>query len=136
MGMFDKDRLFGGARLDVEFVDGEPFVLFDAEIVAEGVDLGNDLPPAAKTGLVVGKLKSDGELDGDPYVVGTLGSAIASKVRDKAPGDLPCVVMTETVPTDLQPAKVLTYVGPYNGKVPATLPNIETVTLSDAAPAA
>lgn len=133
MGMFDKDRVFGGDRLDEEFEDGIPFLLLDAEVVAEGIDTGNDLPPASKTMLIVAHLKGGnpgGPVEGEPKVVGTLASAIADKVRLKSDGDLPAVVETQTVPSKdagRNDAKVLQWVAAWDGDVPKHKLTLEKV---------
>lgn len=139
MGMFDKDRVFGGKRLDAEIEDGIPFVLFDAAIVAENVQIGDeDMPPATKTALVVAHLKGGnpaGPIEGDAIVVGTFASAIAGKVRDKSPGDLPAVVETMTVDSSTKgrnPAKVLQFVAPWRGDIPKNLPTVESVEAGEA----
>jgi hypothetical protein len=132
MGMFDKDITLGGLRLDQEFTigqkdargpdGGEVFCLFDIHVLDEKITLPNDLPPAEKTVLRVCKWDPDKLiLTGPVYDVGTLSSAIAGKAREKADGDLPALVrahMAKSGNAAHNDATVLTFVGPYDGKVP------------------
>lgn len=131
MGMFDKDRLLGGLRLDVEIPDGVPFILWDAGVIGE-IALENGLPPAVKTGMSVSRCDySTYEPVGEPFTVGTLAGPIAEKVRLKDDDDLPAVVQTFTVTSDKgNDARVIQFVAPYEGKIPDNVPAYDVVTPS------
>lgn len=119
MGMFEKDKVFGGKRLvgddSAEFKFGDEFILWDGVIAAENVEFDNDIgKPATKTVLTVSRLESPNE----KFDVGTFASAIAEKVKEKEEGDLPAVVQVLQVPTDMNDATVIQFVRPWDGSTP------------------
>lgn len=133
MGMFDKDVLYGGERLDhhveigADSLSAERVLLLDCAIISDEVptSLGN----ATKSGLVICKLDKTGtKTEGESMVVNTLASAIGDKVRLKSDGDLPAIVCffrTESqYDTD---ATVMQFVGRWDGKTPAFQPIVETI---------
>lgn len=93
---FGKDKLFG-KRVDESFrvgtteISGEPFLMLGALIEPERIK--TDIGDARLTKMLVQKLnESTGEPVGQPFEVGTLGSAIADKVEAMQPGELPAIV--------------------------------------------
>lgn len=110
MGMFDKDRLYGGERLDQTFAFGDTFILWGVEVLAEPVptEVGN----ATKTILTVSRKDAPGE----QFKVGTLASAIADKARDAEESDFPAVVKYEQVTSEKwgTEAAVISLVEPYD----------------------
>lgn len=127
MGMWEKDRLFGGKRLAEEFELGEPFVLYAGKVVGS---FETDLGTATKSVLTVQKYDpSAKDGTGEVFNAGTLASAIAEKLRDQEPSDFPAIVTTAKVPssTDGQDAYVIQYVGPFTGYVPDDLPPIDVI---------
>lgn len=125
MGMFTKDRLYGGKRLDQEFEvgtlanpdGGEVFILLDAEVLAEPVP--TDIGEATKTVLRVRKLDPSTNLPaGDVFDVGTLSQAVAGKAREKEDGDLPALVRAHYVEAGTEgysDALVLSFVAEWDG---------------------
>lgn len=120
MGMWDKDIVYGGERLDENVVsDGAAeYVLLDCGIVATNVktDLGDD---GTKAEVILGLLKDGAVTNVAKY--GTFASAIIGKVMDKGEGDLPAVITFSKVPSSQaanQDAFVFTFVRPYSGTVP------------------
>lgn len=111
MGMFDKDRLYGGERLDQTFEEDDRFILWNAEVLDEKVPTG--IGDATKTLLTVSKLGSPGE----KFVVGTLASAIATKAATAEDSDFPAVVKYHHVPGQQDSeAAVISLVEPYDAK--------------------
>lgn len=139
MGMWDKDKLYGGERLDRHVKIGtveegsagaEKVALFDIQIVSDEVptDLGN----ATKTAMVIGKLDDSGTKVTEVLEVNTLASAIADKARVAAEGDLPAVVCFFETPAGTEgysDATVMQFVSRYDGKVPDYKPLAETIPL-------
>lgn len=130
MGMFDRDKTLGGLRLDQEFTignkdargsdGGEVFILCDCHVLPNPIELDNDIKePAYKSVLRVCRWDPDSlRVTGPVFDVGTLSSAIASKVREKADDDLPALVRAHTAPAKSSAhndATVLTFVSPYDG---------------------
>jgi hypothetical protein len=130
MGMFTRDKQYGGLRLDQEFrigdvlgVDpGELFVLYDAYVLPEPIEtsIGN----AEKSVLQCMRLDPETNLPltGELIEVGTLSQAIAAKVKDKEEGDLPAVVrchMVESKEEKFNDALVMSFVGEYEPPVKA-----------------
>lgn len=117
MGMFEKDKVFGGKRLSGEggeFNNGDEFILWDGEIVAKDVE--TEIGDATKTKLTVSRLDSPT----DKFDVGTFATAIASKIEAKEDGDLPAVVELMQVPTDKgNDATVIQFVRAWNPSAPA-----------------
>lgn len=101
MGLFDRQRLYGGKRLQEEFEQSEPFVLWDLAVVAEGMRLPDESGKVDKVELIVSRNEQD------PFVVSTLSGPIRdlayANVRDKKgkpkADDLPCVAHWEVVET-------------------------------------
>jgi hypothetical protein len=135
MGMWDRDILYGGERLDAHVnvgetrQDAEEVALFDIVIVSDEVptDLGN----ATKTALVICKLSADGtKTEGKPLEVNTLAQAVAEKARTKGEGDLPAVVCFFKAPAGTEgfsDATVMQFVRRWDGKVPEYTPLAETI---------
>lgn len=112
--MFDKDRLYGGDRLDETFTEDERFILWGAEVLQEPVP--TEIGDATKTILLVSKLESPTE----KFPVGTLASAIADKARDAEESDFPAVVKYHHVPSSKEgqaDAAVISLVEPYTDGV-------------------
>ncbi len=130
MGMFTKDVLYGGERLDKHVtigtgpLDSEKILLLDCGIVSDQVP--TDIGMATKTALVICKLSDDGTtLAGEPYEVNTLAQAIAEKARAKAEGDLPAVVCFFVAPAGKEghnDATVMQFVARWDGKTPKFAP--------------
>lgn len=137
MGMFDKDRLYGGERLTdhvkightregtrAEPEDVENVLLLDCVIVSEEVP--TDIGLATKTELLLNKLSEDGTtLEGEPFKVNTLAQAIAEKAKAKTDGDLPAVVCFFVTPSGTEgysDATVMQFVRPWDGKTPKFQP--------------
>lgn len=117
MGMFDKDRMYGGDRLDEVFDLGDTFILWNVEILDKRVP--TDVGDATKTVLEVSRESAPDE----HFKVGTLASAIAEKAADAEPSDFPTVVKLEKVHsarwgTD---ALVISLVEPYDAANPTPL---------------
>lgn len=134
-GMWDKDVLYGGERLDAHVrigdtrAEAEEVLLLDITIVSDEVptDLGN----ATKTALVIDKLSADGtKSEGKALEVNTLAQAIAEKARVKQDGDLPAVVCFFKAPSGtegFQDATVMQFVRRWDGKIPDFRPLQETL---------
>ena len=136
MGMFTKDRLYGGERLDSHVgigtapTDSEVVLLLDAAIVSREVP--TDIGYATKTALLLSKLTDDGTVAETPIEVNTLAQAIADKAAAKEEGDLPCKVCFFVVPAGKEgfnDALVMQWVGPWDGKTPKHDPLPYTDTL-------
>jgi len=116
MGMFDKDRLYGGERLDKWCEPGDRFILWGVEIVDEPVptSVGN----AIKTLLKVSTL----DAPENQTIVGTLASAIAEKAKDAEESDFPAVVEFQKVHSQEYntEAAVIQFVEPYDLENPPT----------------
>lgn len=110
MGMWEKDRAFGGTRLDKWIDDDVSFIVWDASIVAE--DIPTEIGVARKAELVVSSFTEPNLVE----KVGTLASAICEKVGLAEPSDFPAVVMTQHVEGKKygKPAYVLSFVRPYD----------------------
>ena len=113
-GMWDKQRLLGGKRLQQEFGNEEDFILWKIERVGDvPVDDEGNLAP--KTELTVSRLTSPDE----KFPIGTLSQAIDLLAQDaeskSVEGDLPAVChWTETeTKRGLQPAVILVALRPY-----------------------
>lgn len=124
MGMFSKDVLFGGTRLDAVVGIGEKdapefaekVIVLDAQVLSQVVptDIGN----AQKTVLTICRTTDAGLPSGDPFQVGTLASAIAGKVAEGEPGDLPAIVVFFTTTSsfgDQNDALVMQFISRYDG---------------------
>lgn len=125
MGLFDKQRLYGGKRMQEELPEGEAFILWDLAVVAEGVELPDSSDTVDKTELIVSR---ESEPD-KPFIVTTLSGPIRDmgyqNLRDTKgkplADDLPCLCHWEKVETKraLSPAVVLVMERPYDKvKVP------------------
>lgn len=126
MGMFDKDKQYGGDPLwirdGVKYVElEEVFALYGAEVVAE--DVPTKMGTAMKTELTVGKVKSSAKgFVADPksekVKVVTFASAIADKAKEADPSDFPCAVKLQIVKAAEEKgggdALVLSYVDQLN----------------------
>jgi hypothetical protein len=110
MGMFDKDRLYGGDRLDETFQFGDTFILHSVEVLEEPVP--TEVGDATKTILTVSKRDNPGE----QFKVGTLASAIAEKAREAEASDFPAVVKYHQVTSEKwgTEAAVISLVEPYD----------------------
>lgn len=110
MGMFDKDRLYGGERLDETFSFGDTFIVWGVEVLPDPVptEVGN----ATKTILEVSKR----DAPADRFKVGTLASAIAEKAREAEASDFPAVVKYHQVTSEKwgTEAAVISLVEPYD----------------------
>lgn len=128
MGMFTKDVLYGGLRLDESIkigtveegpTGGDRVVLIDAITIA--APIVTDIGTAYKTVLRIVKMDKDNNPKGDPIDCGTLASAIYGKVQDKEDGDLPAVVTFFVTPSSKagnNDATVMQFVSPYDGAAP------------------
>lgn len=131
MGMFDRDVLYGGLRLDREVaigdrregkerIDGDNVVLLDAVIVTE--EFPTDIGVATKSNLLIGRLDRTGtRIEGDLLEVNTLSGPIGEKVKLKSRGDLPAIVtffMTDASKDGFNDALVMQGVRRYDGPVP------------------
>jgi hypothetical protein len=113
MGMFDKDRLYGGERLDQRFELGDEFILWGVEVMPDAVP--TELGDATKTVLEV-STKDNPE---ERFKVGTLASAIAEKAKDAEPTDFPAIVRYEKVPGRFDSdAAVISFVALHNADKP------------------
>lgn len=132
MGMWQKDKLYGGERLanhvtiGTSPADSESVALYDIAIISDEVptNIGN----ATKTAMVIAK--HDGKKWGEPMTVNTLASAIADKARVVEDGDLPAVVCFFVTPSGTDgynDATVMQFVRPYTDKVPDFLPLTEAI---------
>lgn len=109
-GMWDKQLVYGGKRLQNEFAAEEHFVLFGIAAGGELIlETGGDAKPVPKTVLTVARLVEPEER----FEVGTLSTPIAAMVPQAEPDDFPVVAYWTTVPTDLADAVVLQAVGAY-----------------------
>lgn len=112
MGMFDKDKEIGTVITSL-FTMGEPFILFAARIKRE--DFPTDIGPAVQTELRVAKRENPT----DTFIVTTLASAIATKVREAEPGDFPAVVCLNRVDSKKyagRQALVLQFLKPWDAQ--------------------
>ena len=126
MGMWTKDVLYGGERLDQHVhigetsLDAEKVVLLDIRVVSKEVP--TDIGFATKTELLICKLSPDGTtLEGEPIRVNTLAQAIGAKAEEKEEGDLPAVVnffVVEASKEGFNDATVMQLVSRWDGKVP------------------
>lgn len=129
MGMFSKDKQYGGLRLDKEFEigelgvegAGEKFILIDAYVLPEAVQ--TSIGDARKTVLKTVKMDPNTNLPttGEVIEVGTLSQAIAAKADEKEDGDLPAVVrchMVEAKEDKFNDALVMSFVSEYDGPRP------------------
>jgi hypothetical protein len=92
-GMWRRQKLFGGTRLDKWTEYDSPFVLWDARILPDKVP--TDLGEATKTELLVSALESPEYLEW----VGTLASPIADMAGEATPDDFPAIVQVVRVPS-------------------------------------
>ena len=130
MGMWDKDVLYGGERLDKHVhigessLDAEKVLLLDIRVVSKEVP--TDIGMATKTELLICKLGADGTtIDGEPFAVNTLASAIGAKAEEADPGDMPAVVnffVVENSKEGFNDATVMQLVSRWDGKVPKFTP--------------
>lgn len=114
MGMFDKDKSMAPDGPMQNWVDdGTEFIVYDCFIKDENFAIGDeDGTTVPMAHWVVAPL----DAPDNRATVSTIGSAMAEKVRNKADGDLPAVVVTDHVPTDQpSPAYVLRFVRAYEG---------------------
>lgn len=127
--MFDKDKEIGASVLDA-FGLGTPFVLWEARVADEQIETRIGL--ARKSIMVCTTLAE--QKDKREYT--TLASAIADKIEQQEPGDLPAIVELRKVESSKSPgqeALVLQFVAPLSsdpfegmdtttGEVPAEQP--------------
>lgn len=108
-GLWGRQQMYGGLRLDQEFEQKQEFILWGLSSPGE-VELEDD-QKADKTILQVSRISEPDE----KFEVGTLSKAINEMVDHVSDGDLPAVVYWEEVETKrkMQPAKVLTAVRLY-----------------------
>lgn len=108
-GLWGRQQMYGGLRLDQEFEQKQEFILWGLSSPGE-VELEDD-QTADKTILEVSRLNEPDV----KFEVGTLSKAINEMVEHVSDGDLPAVVYWEEVETKrkMQPAKVLTAVRLY-----------------------
>lgn len=128
MGLFDKQKLYGGLKMQEELGEGEQFILWDLAVVAEGVQLPDSTDTVDKTELIVSREK---EAD-KPFIVTTLSGPIRDmgyqNLRDSKgkplADDLPCIAHWSKVETkrQLSPAVVLQMDKPHTGKLPNDMP--------------
>lgn len=121
MGMFDKDKLYGGTPIEKWVSPGVDFILRGATIVTDEFPLDNG-QTATKTELYVSSLDNPAEV----YKVSTLSGNIASNVKDAEDSDFPAVVQFHTVPSATQgysDAKAIKLVAPYDGESVAFTPD-------------
>lgn len=111
-GLWNRQQMYGGLRLDQEFQEKEQFILWGMTSPGE-VEL-DEGDKAVKTLLTVSRMNEPDE----KFEVGTLSKAINEMVGQAEDGDLPAVVFWEEVETKrkMQPAKVLTAVRLWTGK--------------------
>ena len=108
MGMFDKDRMYGGERLDRWADFGDSFILWGVEVLPDPVP--TSVGDATKTLLEVSTLDNPE----NKTTVGTLASAIATKAREAEESDFPAVVKLEKVPGGYgSDATVISFVEQY-----------------------
>ncbi len=120
MGMFDKDKLYGGERMDDHFNTGDEFILWGAQVLPDKIP--TSVGDARKTLLQVSRT-TDPEL---VFIVGTLASAIADKANEADPSDFPAVVKLAKVPSSFDnEATVIQFVAEWEGKKPKTLPGFD-----------
>jgi hypothetical protein len=110
MSMFDKDRLYGGDRLDETFQFGDKLILWGVEILSDPVP--TEVGDATKTILTVSRMEQPDE----KFKVGTLASAIADKAREAEESDFPAVVKYHQVTSERwgSDAAVLSLVEQYD----------------------
>lgn len=114
MGMFDKDKLYSGKRLDVEFIDGEEFIIYDVPAIIPNVptNVGGEEKMAKKTVMTVAKMGAPT----DAFFCGTFASAIAEKAEEAEANDFPAVVSWTRVPSNYNTeALVLQFLRRYDG---------------------
>lgn len=127
MGMFTKDVLFGGERLDKQewLAIGDsphnstPVLLLDCRIVSDEVP--TEIGLATKSELLIAPLSENGTKAETPIALNTLAKAIAEKVRAKEEGDLPAVVcffVTAASKEGYSDATVMQFVRRWDGKTP------------------
>ena len=129
MGMFDKDKIFGVARLDETVQHGEHFVIWGAGIRPVRLPLDETKADKADTEvafLVISTYANgmDDELNA-PQVVQTIATAIIRNAALAEVGDFPAIASTAIVKARSDAwnnAYVLNWHGPYKGTVP-TLPD-------------
>lgn len=132
MGMFDKDKMYSGKRLDLEFQQDEEFVLYDVPAIIN--DVPTDVGMARKTILTVATMASPKEA----FFVGTMASAVADKAEQAEASDFPAVVLWTKVHSEAfnTEALVLSFVRRYDGEalspeevkaLKATAPGVEDV---------
>lgn len=111
MGMFEKDKMYGGERLDKWAEPGDRFVLWGV------VEFIEDVPTSIGDGTKVILEVSSLDAPDNKTRVGTFASAIVEKSRDAEPSDFPAVVMLETVESKQYDtdALVLSFVEPFTG---------------------
>jgi hypothetical protein len=103
-GMWERQRVFGGARLQQTFAALEPFILYGIAAVGE-VPLDGD-NSAPKTELIVARIDDPD----DRFSVNTLSGPINEMATEAKDSDFPVEVYWEQVPTkrELSDATVLT----------------------------
>lgn len=132
--MWENDIIYGGEQLEPNVhLDEQEYVLWDCAIVAENVhtSLGDD---GTKVEVVISALREDpagrDPLTDPPAKYGTFASSIVGKVRQKADGDLPAVIVFSKVPSSQaagQDAFVMTFRRPWAGDPSTMLPPITPV---------
>lgn len=130
MSLFTKDRLYGGTRLDEAVKLGEEYVLWDIGIISEEVP--TSLGMASKTELVISPVH-----DSQNYMrVGTLASAIASKVKEARGdhSDLPAIVQFMRVPSAQeggQDALVVQFISPWEGDPAPAFTPVQSIDMNE-----
>lgn len=110
MGMFDKDKMYGGTPLEEWIQKDTDFILYDAWIETEDFPL-DDGKTATKTCLAVATTEQPNNV----VKVSTLGGVTAEKVKDAEPDDFPAICQFQEVPASTagwSNAKVVKFVRP------------------------
>lgn len=121
--MWDRAKVLGGLRMDVEYEAGSPFILYGMKSAGQlpaDVGVADADHPADKTVLLTVEAAADGDggwiAVGDAKVVGTLSGPIAAMQAEAGPDDFPAVVAWQSVPTkSREKATVLDFLGMFDG---------------------
>jgi hypothetical protein len=130
--MFDKDKEIGTVITSL-FTMGEPFILFGARIKRE--DYPTDIGPAVQSELRVAKRENPTET----FVVTTLASSIATKVREAEAGDFPAIVCLQRVDSKKYPGRqalVLQFLKPWDPSENGRQPSLDEAVTSGQVPTA
>lgn len=121
MGMFDKDKVFApDGRLDEKYPPGPTDSREGSQIVLWGVEDKGDFETELGTARMTWLTVSDLLFPEDKVVVGTLGSAIAEKVKEAESTDFPAVVKVLKVSSDNgNDALVLNWIREYDPAIVA-----------------